>query len=143
MEFRRLINYAKVPTRASDGSAGYDIYGANTYRIEIAPHQTVSIDSGISIAVPVGLFAAIFARSGMATNRGLRPATAVSVIDEDYRGPLIIPIHNDSDQVQYIDAHERIAQLVFLPYYLVDWEEVDKLPETDRGDGGFGSTGTV
>lgn len=145
MRFKRLTDNAKIPTRATDGSAGYDLYGNNTYTIEILPHTTVMIPTGLAMEIPVGLFGAIFARSGLATKRGLRPANCVAVIDEDYRGDIIIPLHNDSDEPRYVDPGERIAQLVFLPYYLadVDWEEVDELSETDRGNGGFGSSGNV
>ena len=144
MKFKRLTNNAKVPTRADEGAAGYDLYGSNTYRIEIAPHKTVMISTGLCLEIPIGLFGAIFARSGIAAKRSLRPANCCGVLDESYRGEVIVALHNDSDEPQYVDPGERIAQLILLPYYLVDeWEEVDKLPETDRGDGGFGSTGTV
>lgn len=143
MRYKKLTDNAKIPTRATDGSAGYDLYGNNTYTIEILPHTTVMIPTGLAMEIPVGLFGAIFARSGLATKRGLRPANCVAVIDDDYRGDIIVPLHNDSDEPRYVDPGERIAQLVFLPYYLVDWEEVDELDETNRGNGGFGSSGTT
>lgn len=141
MNYKRLNDNAKTPTRGSDGAAGYDLYGANTYTIEIKPHKTVMIDTGLAIEVPVGLWAAILPRSGMATKRGLRPVNTPGCIDEDYRGPVIVALHNDSDEVQNVEPGERIAQMVFLPYYLVDWNEVDELSDTERGKGGFGSTG--
>ena len=144
MKYKKFTSHAKTPTRATEGSAGYALYGSNTYRIEIAPHKTVCIDTSIAVEIPVGLFAGVFPRSGIATKRGIRLANCVAIIDEDYRGSIIIPLHNDSDEPQYVDPGERIAQLILLPYYLVDeWEEVDVLSKTDRGDGGFGSSGTV
>ena len=91
--------------------------------------------------LPEGTFGAIFARSGLATKQGLRPANCVAVIDSDYRGELIVPVHNDTDQPQIIKAGDRIAQLILLPYLSMDFDEVTELKDTIRGDGGFGSTG--
>lgn len=142
MKFKRLTNSAKVPTRGSADAAGYDLYGSNTYTIEILPHKTVMIDTSICLEIPKNMFGAIFARSGIATKRGLRPANCVAIIDSDYRGPVIVPLHNDSDEPQYVEPQERIAQLIFLPYHTVDWEEVNELSETSRGIGGFGSSGS-
>ena len=144
MKYKRFTDNAKVPTKGSTGAAGYDLYGNNTYTIEIPPHKTVQIDTGLAMCIPRGTFGAIFARSGIATKRGLRPANCVAVIDEDYRGHIIVPLHNDSDELQYVEPGERIAQLVFLSYgNILKWEEVDELDDTDRGSGGFGSSGTT
>lgn len=132
---------AHLPTRGSEYAAGYDLYAATDYDIEIAPHQTVKVDTGLSMAIPVGYFGAIFARSGLATKQGLRPANCVGVIDADYRGPIIVALHNDSDEHQIIPAKSRIAQIVIMPYLPVIWDPVAELDETERGNGGFGSTG--
>lgn len=144
MKYKRFTNNAKVPTRADDGSAGYDLYGNNTYQIEILPHKTVQVGTGIAMETPRGTMGAIFARSGIATKRGLRPANCVGVIDPSYRGEIIVALHNDTDEPQYVEPGERIAQLVFLSFgTILNWEEVDELSETERGDGGFGSSGTT
>jgi dUTP pyrophosphatase len=107
----------------------------------IAPHTTVKIGTGLAIQPPEGYFGAIYARSGMATKRGLRPANCVGVCDEDYRGEYVVALHNDTDEYQYIEPNERIAQLVFLPYMNIKFNEVESLNDTERGSGGFGSTG--
>lgn len=133
-----------MPTKADEGSAGYDLYGNNTYSIEIQPHKTVKVGTGICMETPRGTMAAIFARSGIATKRGLRPANCVGVVDPSYRGEIIVALHNDTDETQWIEPGERIAQLVFLSFgTILNWEEVDELSETDRGTGGFGSSGTM
>jgi dUTP pyrophosphatase len=142
MKYKKLNENAKVPTRADNGAAGYDLYATNTDTITINPHQTVMVGTGLAMEIPIGLFGAVFARSGMASKRSLRPANCVGVGDSSYRGELIVSLHNDSDEPQYVEPGERVAQLVFLQNFLVNWEEVDELSETDRGTGGFGSSGT-
>ena len=102
----------------------------------------MKIGTGIAVEIPEGYFGAVFARSGLATKRGLRPANAVGVVDSDYRGELIVALHNDTDYAQEVADGERIAQLVIIPYLPVSFVEVDDLSSTDRGEGGFGSTGT-
>ena len=141
VRFKRLNDLAKIPTRGSKFSAGYDLYAATDHDIQIPPHSTVKIRTGLAMEIPTGWFGAVFPRSGIATKRGLRPANCVPVIDCDYRGEWLIPIHNDSNETMTVQAGERIAQLVILPYQDIDFKEVDKLHETDRGEGGFGSTG--
>ena len=141
MNFKRLNNLAKIPTRGSKEAAGWDLYAATEYDIFIKPHQTVKIDTGIAVALPEGTFGAIFARSGLATKKGLRPANAVGVIDSDYRGPVVVALHNDTDAIQTVEAGDRIAQLIVIPFTTVEWNEVDGLDDTERGDQGFGSTG--
>ena len=139
--FKKMNSLAKEPTRGSDYAAGYDLYAATDYDITIAPHQTVKIGTGLQIALPPFSFGAIFARSGLATKQGLRPANCVGVIDSDYRGEVLVALYNDSDEEQHIPAGSRIAQLVMMPYLSFDFDEVEDLDETERGEGGFGSTG--
>jgi len=143
MRYKKLTETARVPERATDDSAGYDLYADNNEPIEILPYCTEMIGTGIAAEIPKNTFGSIYARSGIAIKRGLRPANCVGVIDSDYRGEIIVALHNDTPRKQIIEPHERIAQLVFLPYGKVDWIEVEDLEDTERGDGGFGSTGTV
>lgn len=138
----KLLNeFTKVPTRGSAQAAGYDLYAAVNYDIEIQPHSTVKVDTGISIEIPEGYFGGIYARSGLATKQGLRPANCIGVIDADYRGPIIVALHNDTMYPQKITAGDRIAQLIIQPYLNVDFNVVDELSDTERGSKGFGSTG--
>lgn len=142
MNIKFLNEYAKVPTRGSSYAAGYDLYAAINEPVTIFPGTTVSVTTGLAMEIPEDFFGAIFARSGLATKRGLRPANCVGVVDADYRGEVIVAIHNDSDKVQQINPGERIAQMVFLPYRSMgNFEVVDELNDTARGAGGFGSTG--
>lgn len=141
VRFKRLNDLAKIPTRGSKFSAGYDLYAATDKDIQIPPHSTVKIGTGLAMELPVGWFGGVFARSGIATKRGLRPANCVPVIDCDYRGEWLIPLHNDSNETKTVQAGERIAQLILLPYQDIDFIEVNELAKTDRGDGGFGHTG--
>ena len=140
-KFVKLRWNSHTPTAGSKLAAGYDLYACTEYDITIDPHATVKVGTGIAVKPPVGYFGAIFARSGLATKQGLRPANCVGVCDEDYTGEYIVPVHNDSDEFQTIHGSDRIAQLVFLPYLSVEFEEVESLDETERGSGGFGSTG--
>ena len=141
VRIKKLNDLAKIPTRGSKFSAGYDLYAATNYDIQIPPHSTVKIGTGLAMDLPYGYFGAIFARSGIATKRGLRPANAVGICDADYRNEYIVALHNDTDEIQTIQAGERIAQLILLPYQDIDFKEVNELSNTDRGMGGFGSTG--
>lgn len=132
-----------VPSRGSKEAAGLDLYAHDQAMIK--PGETIKIDTGISIELPIGTFGAIFARSGLATKQGLRPSNCVGVVDADYRGPVIVALHNDSNETREIAKGDRIAQLVVIPYYIPFFEITDKIEdmsETERGDGGFGSTGT-
>ena len=138
---KKLNEQAKFPTRGSKYAAGYDLYAATTQSIEIAPHSTVKVGTGLAFALPRDTFAAIYARSGLATKQGLRPANCVGVCDSDYRGEYIVALHNDTDEMQTIEPGERIAQMVLLPYIKMEFTEVENLDDTDRGAGGFGSTG--
>ena len=139
--YKRLNDLAIVPTKGSEYSAGYDLYAAIESDIEIAPHKTVMIGTGLAFEIPPYTFMGIFARSGLATKKGLRPANCVGVVDSDYRGEVKVALHNDSDEVMTVESGERIAQAIILPFYQIGLEEVDELSDTDRGEGGFGSTG--
>lgn len=141
IEIKKLTETAKLPTRGSDRAAGYDLYADIQESVLIKPHTTAKIGTGLAVAIPEGYFGAIFARSGLATKQGLRPANCVGVCDEDYRGEYIVALHNDTDMNRIIEPCDRIAQLVVLPYLPVEFEEVTELSETERGAEGFGSTG--
>ena len=141
MDIKLLNDLAKVPTRGSADAAGWDLYAATEQDMYIEPGETVKVDTGLSMAIPKGYFGAIFARSGLATKQGLRPANCVGVIDADYRGPVIVALHNDSEETQMVPAGSRIAQLVIMSYLDTDMNVVTDLNDTERGAGGFGSTG--
>lgn len=138
---KKLRDNARIPTRGSSAAAGYDLYACLDAPVVIAPGETVKIGTGITAALPDGYFAACFARSGLASKQGLRPANCVGVVDSDYRGEYIVALHNDSGEPRTVSDGDRIAQLVVMPYLAVSFEEADALPETERGAGGFGSTG--
>lgn len=143
VQIKKLNELAKLPTAGSQYAAGYDLYACTENRADvvIAPHTTAKIGSGIAVALPEGTFGAIFARSGLASKEGLRPANCVGVIDADYRGECIIALHNDSEAERTVHHGDRIAQMVLLPFLPMEFEEVSELSETARGEGGFGSTG--
>lgn len=146
MKFKRLSDTMIVPTKAHDTDACFDIYadtlGFNgSGNIYIAPHETAIIHTGFATNIPHGYWGAIFARSGLASKQGLRPANCVAVIDEPYTGEWKVPLHNDGEDIRVIHHGDRIAQFTLLPYYDIQLEEVDELDGTDRGDGGFGSSG--
>ena len=154
---KKLSKTANLPTYGSEKAAGMDLYadilsmnvedksmtGSNTIdKIYIGPGQTLKIPTGLAFELPEGYCSLILARSGLASRKGLRPANCVGLCDEDYRGNYIIAIHNDSNEMQVIEHGDRIAQLMFVPYVQAQLNEVNELSETDRGTGGFGSTGT-
>lgn len=141
IKIKKLTDTAKTPTRGSEYAAGYDLYADVKENVQIKPHETVKIGTGLAMEIPDGYFGAIFARSGLAAKEGLRPANCVGVCDSDYRGEYIVAIHNDSEETRIITAGERIAQLVVMPYLPVTFDEVTELTDTNRGEGGFGSTG--
>ena len=147
MKIKRLHPDAIVPTLGSAAAAGYDLYAL--YPCDLEPGDTWFIHTGLAIEIPAGFWGGIYARSGLATKRGLRPANCVGVVDTDYRGEIIVALHNDSSSLQHIDAGDRIAQLVFHQQCTIlpdedgnIWQVVEDLSDTDRGEGGFGSTGT-
>lgn len=141
VKVKRVNDLAILPTQGSSEAAGWDLYAAIEADIEIPPHSTVKIPTGLILELPQYTFGAIFARSGVATKLGLRPANCVGVCDSDYRGEYIVAMHNDTDQPQVVPAGARIAQLVIMPYVPVTMVQTDVLSETERSDGGFGSTG--
>lgn len=141
IKVKKLNEFAKLPTRGSSDAAGLDLYANISEPIIIEPHTTCKIGTGISMELPNGTFGAIFARSGLATKKGLRPANCTGIIDSDYRGEYIVAIYNDSNLSQTIEPQERIAQLILLPFIPMSLVEVDTLTETARGDGGFGHSG--
>lgn len=141
VKIKRLNKLAKIPTRGTAESAGYDLYAATDKDIQIPPHSNVKIGTGIAMSIPNGFFGGIFARSGVATKRNMRPSNCVGIVDSDYTGEVIVSIHNDSTETKTIQRGERIAQLVIVPYLSVIFDEVNELDETERGNGGFGSTG--
>lgn len=141
VKIKKLNENAIIPTYGSPYSAGADLYSAMD-DVTIAPHTTVLIKTGIALELPMGFAGLIYARSGLATKRGLAPANKVGVIDCDYRGEVMVALHNHSDIEQTVSKGERIAQLVITPYVVADFEEATELSETVRGEGGFGSTGT-
>ena len=139
---KKLKENAVIPTRGSEKAAGYDLYAViDSGSVIIPPHKTVPVGTGLAFALPDGYFGAIFARSGLATKQSLRPANCVGVCDSDYRGEYIIPLHNDSDEEKTINTGDRIAQLVIMPFLSATFDETDTLDDTQRGTGGFGSTG--
>ena len=141
IKYTKLNEYAQEPTRGSAAAAGYDLYAAVENPIAIPAHSTVKVGTGLAFELPENTFAAIFARSGLATKQGLRPANCVGVCDSDYRGEYIVALHNDTDEEKVIEPNERVAQMVLMPYIPMMFEEVESLDETERGEGGFGSTG--
>jgi len=138
---KKVKKDAKLPFQGSTGAAGWDLCACIAETILIPPHCTVKIGTGLAFEIPDGYFAALFARSGIATKQGLRPANCTGVCDSDYRGEYIVAIHNDSDEQQFVHPDERIAQMIVMPYLPVTFNEVEELDETERGAGGFGSTG--
>ena len=142
LSVKKLLPGAKLPTRGSALSAGYDLYACLSESVTIPPGQTVAVGTGLSMALPEGWFAAIFARSGLAVKQGLRPANCVGVCDADYRGEYIVPLYNDSSEPRLVENGQRIAQMVLLPCRTLEFRLAEDLNDTARGTGGFGSTGT-
>ena len=141
VNYKKLTKTAKEPTRGSEYSAGFDLYADIEEDIVIRPHETIKVGTGLAFELPENTFGAIFARSGIATKQGLRPSNCVGVCDADYRGEYIVALHNDTSIPQIIKPQERIAQMVLLPYIPMEFNEVEMLSETVRGNGGFGSSG--
>lgn len=138
---KKLRNNAVIPTRGSEYAAGYDLYAAIDETVVIGPHETQKIGTGLSFELPENTFGMIVARSGLATKEGLRPANCSGICDSDYRGEYIIALHNDSDEIRYVEPNKRIAQLILMSYVPMTFSLVDELTITERGEGGFGSTG--
>ena len=140
IKIKRLSDTAKIPTRESSCAAGYDLYADIPEDITINPHETMKINTGVAMEIPEGYFGGIAARSGLATKEGLRPANCYGIVDSDYRGQIIVALHNDSDVERVVTPQERIGQIIIQPYLNVTFCEVDDLTETERGSNGFGFT---
>lgn len=139
--YRKLSPEAIPPSYGSASAAGADLHVLAGDPIEIRPGETVLLHTGIALALPEGFVGLVFARSGLATKRNLAPANKVGVIDSDYRGELMVPLHNHGKEPQTVLPGERIAQLAVIPYLTATFTEAESLTETERGEGGFGSTG--
>ncbi len=140
IKIKRLKNGAVIPTRGSEYAAGSDLYSAEN-DLYIEDRQTVMIGTGIAMEIPEGYVGLVYARSGLACKEGLAPANKVGVIDSDYRGEIKVALYNQSGEKKLVKKGERIAQIVIAPFLTPQFTEVSELDETDRGDGGFGSTG--
>ena len=143
VKIKKLNPAAKLPQYGSAYAAGADLCACTDAPVEIPPHATVMIPTGLAAEIPEGYAGLIYARSGLASKRGLAPANKVGVVDADYRGEIKVALHNHTDEPQAIEAGERIAQLVIAPFLSAAFEETDELSDTVRGAGGFGSTGRV
>lgn len=142
INIKKLKSNAVIPTYGSEFSAGADLYACIDQTIDIEPHTTVLIKTGISMEIPEGYAGLIYARSGLASKKGLAPANKVGVVDADYRGEIMVALHNHSEVTASIENGERIAQMVITPFLKAEFNLVDELSETLRGSGGFGSTGS-
>lgn len=154
VKIKKLTETAKIPTKAHTEDAAFDLYadipndtfipwGSTEERngLKILPHTTVKVGTGVAMAIPNGYWGSIYARSGIATKQGLRPANAVGVVDSSYRGEIIVALHNDSSETQIIEHGQRIAQFMLAPVISTEFEETDNLDETSRGAEGFGDSG--
>lgn len=139
---KRLSPDAKLPTYGSSDAAGADLYACLIEPVTVVPGATAWISTGIALEVPKGCAGLIYARSGLACKRGLAPANKVGVVDSDYRGEVVVVLHNHSDLPQTVQPGERIAQLIITPVWTPAYEEVTELSSSERGAGGFGSTGS-
>ncbi len=141
VKIKKLRGNAVVPTYGSEFAAGADLYAAVEEAVTIEPSETKLIPTGIALSIPVGFAGLIYARSGLASKRGLAPANKVGVVDADYRGEVMVALHNHGKEAQTIEAGERIAQMVIAPFVTANFILSDELDDTVRGEGGFGSTG--
>lgn len=141
VNIKKVRDGAVIPTYGSEFSAGADLYACLDGDAVIPPHASLAVPTGLSLEIPTGCVGLIYARSGLATKRGLAPANKVGVIDSDYRGEVTVVLYNHSDAEQTVQSGERVAQLVLTPYIKAEFFERDELSKTVRGSGGFGSTG--
>lgn len=142
VKIKKLSEKATVPTYGSPYSAGADLYACEDSTVTINPHETVLVHTGLSFEIPEGFAGFIHARSGLATKKGLAPANKVGIIDADYRGEVMVSLHNHTNIPQSVEPGERVAQMVIAPFLKADFIESEALSDTERGTGGFGSTGT-
>ena len=138
---KKLNKDAKIPVYGSKYAAGADLYACLEEPLVIAPGCTAVVPTGVALELPVGYAGLIYARSGLATKQGLAPANKVGVVDCDYRGEVMVALYNHSAEARTVNSGDRIAQLVITPYITADFEECAELSDTERGAGGFGSTG--
>lgn len=141
INIKKLDDRAIIPTYGSEFAAGADLYACMDEAVTVEPGQTVMVHTGIAMEIPAGFAGLVYARSGLASKKGLAPANKVGVIDADYRGEIMVALHNHGVSAQTVDPGERIAQLVIAPYIVGAFLQVDELSDTVRGEGGFGSTG--
>lgn len=139
VQIQKLTQTAKLPFHGSDAAAGYDLYADQDCVIN--PGESIKVSTGIAMAIPDGYWGGIYARSGLATKQGLRPSNCTGIIDSDYRGQIIVALYNDSQTRRIIHKGDKIAQMIISPFLYWQIKEVKKLDDTDRGSGGFGSTG--
>lgn len=142
VNIKKLNGNAVVPSYGSEYAAGADLYACLDNDVTVAPHETVMIPTGIAMELPIGYAGFIYARSGLASKKGLAPANKVGVVDCDYRGEVKVALHNHSSIPQTVSCGERVAQLVVAPYITAEFKECETLSDTGRGAGGFGSTGS-
>ena len=142
INIKKLNENAILPKYGTPYSAGADLSLLPGESVTIVPHTTVLCHTGLAMEIPEGYMGLIFARSGLASKRGLAPANKVGVVDADYRGEVMVALHNHTDKEQFIEPGERIAQLVIAPFLKAEFDFADELSDTVRGVGGFGSTGT-
>ena len=141
IKVKKLSCRAQLPSYGTTFSAGADLYAAQEEILEIAPGETVMVPTGIALEIPEGYGGFIYARSGLALKKGLAPANKVGVVDADYRGEVKVALYNQSSEPRQVEPGERIAQLVIAPFLKAEFETVQELSDTQRGVGGFGSTG--
>lgn len=139
---KKVKENAKIPTYGTNESAGADLYACIDEVWEFLPHETKLVPTGLSMTLPVGYAGLIYARSGLASKRHLAPANKVGVVDSDYRGEVMVALHNHSNEIQSIEPNERIAQFIITPYLKAQFIETDNLSDSERGSGSFGSTGS-
>ncbi len=142
IHYRKLDEKAQVPAYGTEFSAGADLFACMEAPLTIAAGTTEFVHTGIAMEIPEGLVGLVYARSGLACKKGLAPANKVGVIDSDYRGEIMVALHNHSKEAITIDVGERVAQMVIAPYLYACYEEAEELGDSLRGEGGFGSTGT-
>ena len=142
VKLKKLTPNAIIPTYGTAQSAGADLYSGMEQPVTIEPGKAEFIHTGIAIAIPEGLVGLVYARSGMACKKGIAPANKVGVIDADYRGEIMVALYNHGNEAVTVEPGDRIAQLVLTPFITAAFDQTDSLDETDRGNGGFGSTGT-
>lgn len=141
LRFKKLDARAQTPRYGTEFAAGADLYACMDEPLTIRSGATEFVHTGIAMEIPSGMVGLVYARSGLACKKGLAPANKVGVVDSDYRGEIMVALHNHSSDDLVVDSGERVAQMVIAPYIHGEYEEVEELGDTERGAGGFGSTG--